>query len=361
MGWSSWNAYRCRIDERKIRAAADALVSTGLAARGYRDVDVDDCWQAPTRDAQGRLQGDPVRFPSGMKALADYVHAKGLRLGLYATPGTRTCAEIYDSYPGRLGSLGHEQQDAQTFAAWGVDVLKYDWCRADEDGVVAERAYPQMRRALDATGRDIPLAAHVEPEQPIPGWWKTAAQTWRTTPDIRDSWSSMIGIAHATLPVAGQLDPNHYPDPDMLEVGNGGMPLAGSYRTHVSLWAQLGAPLIIGTDLSTASTTTLALLGNERVIAVDQDPAAHGPTQIYRDPWQWITSRVLADTSHSVTMTNEGIAPRRMHTSIAGLGLAPGTYSVTDAWSGRTSTTSGQITAHVEGHDTAMLRITRVS
>lgn len=207
MGWNSWNIHRCSIDENKIKAAADSIVDKGLKAVGYQYVNIDDCWQASTRDADGALQPDPVRFPSGIKALADYVHGKGLKLGIYATPGSRTCANIWDNYPGQLGSLGHETQDAKAFAAWGVDYLKYDWCKANEDGVDAQQAFTTMGSALKATGLLIFYSIHREPQQPVDPWRPAVANSWRTTSDISDNWASMIGKAHSNQPLAPSPGP----------------------------------------------------------------------------------------------------------------------------------------------------------
>ncbi|MBW3083891.1 Alpha-galactosidase A [Austwickia sp. TVS 96-490-7B] len=361
MGWNTWNAYRCDIDQDKVRRAADALVRTGLAAKGYRQVTVDDCWQAPRRTPDGMLQADPKRFPDGMAALAEYVHARGLRFGIYATPGTKTCAQIYDGYRGAgLGSLGHERDDARTFATWGVDYVKYDWCRADRDGVAGRQAYRLMRRELDNTGRQIALGAHYEPQTPIPAWAGDVAQTWRTTKDIRDRWPSMIDIARRTLDHAHWNRPGRWVDPDMLEVGNGGM-CTEEYRTHLSLWAQLGAPLMIGTDLDRADSTTVELLGRSDVIAIDQDPLAAAPTVVWDRDNHLITSRPLSGGALSVTLTNRWAVPSRVRTSIAGLGLPAGTYRLTDVWTGHSMTTEDVIgTSDTPGHGTTMYRVERV-
>ncbi|MGW7052488.1 NPCBM/NEW2 domain-containing protein [Streptomyces sp. NPDC054887] len=358
MGWNSWNAFRCDINESKIKAAADAIVSSGLKAVGYQYVNIDDCWQAPERDASGRLQPDPIRFPSGIAAIADYVHAKGLKLGIYATPGTRTCANIWDNYPGRLGSLGHESQDAQTFASWGVDYLKYDWCQADQDGVNAEQAFTKMRDALAATDRPVFYSIHREPQLPVDSWRPAVANSWRTTPDIRDTWSSMIGIARANQPLASYARPGAWNDPDMLEVGNGGM-TPTEYRTHMSLWAMMAAPLLMGTDLTTATAATLDILGNRDVIAVDQDLLGRQGTVVSRTGDLVVMSKSLADGSQAVTLTNEGAATATISTTAQEIGIGgASSYSLKDLWSKATSTTSGTISASVAPHATVMYRVT---
>lgn len=181
MGWNSWNNFGCSVTEADVKAAADAIVADGLLQIGYRYVNVDDCWQAPARDRKGRLSADPARFPSGIRALAQDVHARGLLFGIYATPGRFTCGELYNHYPGQLGSLGHEAADAQTFADWGVDYLKYDWCKADQDGVDRRTAFTNMRQALNQTGHPIALSIHDVPERPVPDWRPSVANLWRTT------------------------------------------------------------------------------------------------------------------------------------------------------------------------------------
>ncbi|MFJ7272292.1 NPCBM/NEW2 domain-containing protein [Streptomyces sp. NPDC099050] len=358
MGWNSWNAYRCDINEDKIKAAADALVDKELKAVGYTYINVDDCWQAGQRGADGNLQADPVRFRSGIKALADYVHGKGLKFGLYATPGSRTCANIWDHYPGQLGSLGHEEQDAKTFASWGVDYLKYDWCRANEDNVDAEQAFTKMHDALTATGRPIFYSIHREPQLPVDPWRPAVANSWRTTSDIFDNWRSMIGKAHANQPLADLARPGAWNDPDMLHVGNGGMTTA-EYRTHMSLWAEMAAPLLIGTNLSNANQSTLDILGNADVIAVDQDPLGRQGTVVSYTGGLVVMAKPLADGSRAVTLTNEGEAPATITTTAKAIGLGgASSYRLKDLWSKAVTTSTGNISATVAPHDTVMYRAT---
>lgn len=270
MGWNSWNKFACEVNEQLIRETADALVSTGLRDAGYQYVNVDDCWQGE-RDARGFIQADAKRFPSGMKALADYVHAKGLKFGLYSDAGWKTCG-------GRPGSRGHEFQDAQTYAEWGVDYLKYDWCFTD--GLKAEGAYMTMSEALRAAGRPV-LFSLCEWGNSQPWTWASKlGHSWRTTGDIfncfdciedRGDWKAygVLQILDMQQNLRQHAGPGHWNDPDMLEVGNG-MP-EHQDRAHFSAWAMLAAPLIAGHDVRHTSPQTLAILGNRAVIAVNQD------------------------------------------------------------------------------------------
>lgn len=271
MGWNSWNKFACDINEELIRDIADAMVEKGIAEAGYTYINLDDCWHAAERDADGFIQCDPVRFPSGMKALADYVHERGLKLGLYSDAGTHTCG-------GRLGSLGHEYQDALQYARWGIDYLKYDWCSTDN--INAKGAYTLMSNALRAAGRPI-LFSMCEWGTAKPWEWaKDIAHSWRTTGDIwcsfdqildHGSWRawSAMHILDMTADLRKYAGPGHWNDPDMLEVGNG---LTQSEdRAHFTMWCMLAAPLILGNDLRTVSDETLAIILNRRVIAIDQD------------------------------------------------------------------------------------------
>ncbi|MGW2395606.1 NPCBM/NEW2 domain-containing protein [Kitasatospora sp. NPDC001664] len=362
MGWNSWNAFRCNIDESKIKAAADAIVDKGLKGAGYQYVNIDDCWQAPGRDADGALQPHPTRFPSGIKDLANYVHGKGLKLGLYATPGSRTCANIWDSYPGQLGSLGHETQDARSFADWGIDYLKYDWCRADEDGVNAEQAFSTMRDALDATGRPVFFSIHREAQQPVDPWRPAVANSWRTTPDIGNSWSSMISTAHSNQPLAHLARPGAWNDPDMLQIGNGKLTPAES-RTHLSLWAEMAAPLLLGNNLATADAATVDLLKNPDILAVDQDPLGQQGTVVSDTGGLVVMTKPLADGARAVTLTNETLTAATVSTTAEAIGLGGATgHQLEELWSKAvTSTTTGTISAQVAPHDTVVYRVTPAS
>lgn len=357
MGWNSWNAYGCDINESKVKAAADAIVDGGYKDAGYEYVNIDDCWQAPNRDANGRLVPDPKKFPDGIKGVANYVHSKGLKLGLYATPGSRTCANIYNGYSGRLGSMGHVEQDARTFASWGVDYLKYDWCRADEDGLKPRPAFTEMRDALKATGRPIVYSIHREPELPMDAWRPNVANLWRTTPDIRDNWASLKSIIDHNAPLAKYARPGAWNDPDMLEVGNGGM-ADTEYRTHFSLWAEMAAPLLIGTDLQKADPETKRILTNKDVIAVDQDRlgiqgrviADHDGTKVFDKP--------LARGDHAVALYNGADTAVSIETTAAELGIRRHrVYRLKNLWSGERTVTTGTIRADVPVHGTVLYRV----
>lgn len=295
MGWNSWNHFASKVTEKDVRAAADALVSTGMRDAGYIYVNIDDGWQG-RRDAQGHIQSNE-KFPD-MKALADYVHSKGLKLGLYSSPGPRTCAH-FD------GSLGHEEQDAATYAGWGVDYLKYDLCsfgdlmKQKDGGEEHRKAYDYMRegyekmhQALLRAGRPIVYSYCQYGLDAVWQWGPSeGANLWRTTGDIQDRWDRMTLIGFAQAGLSKYAGPGHWNDPDMLEIGNGGMTNI-EYRTHMSLWALLAAPLLAGNDLSRMDDATREILTNREVIAVDQDSlgiqgdrvSAVGPIEIWMKP-----------------------------------------------------------------------------
>ncbi|MFD1048843.1 glycoside hydrolase family 27 protein, partial [Kibdelosporangium lantanae] len=266
MGFNNWNSTNCRAEfnEDMVKGIADIFVAKGLKDAGYQYVNLDDCWALPARNAAGDLVPDPVRFPHGIKAVADYVHGKGLKFGIYTSAGTKTCNSA-----GFPGGLGHEQQDANLFASFGVDYLKYDNC--NNQGVDAIQRYTAMRDALRNTGRPIVFSLCEWGENKPWTWASSIGHLWRTTGDISDSYSSMLDIARQNWALAQYAGPGHWNDPDMLEVGNGGMTDV-EYQSHFSLWSIMAAPLLIGTDLRKATPATFAMLSNRDVIAVDQDP-----------------------------------------------------------------------------------------
>lgn len=328
MGWSSWNKFGCGVDEQVIEQTADALVSSGMREAGYRYVNIDDCWMAPARDVSGRLVADPVRFPSGIAELARYVHARGLLLGIYSSAGTTTCA-------GRPASLGHETVDARTFADWGVDYLKYDYCGSD--GSPAPQRYQVMADALTKTERTIVLSISDLGDNKAWLWGATVgAQLWRTTPDIGDEYSSVLSILDAQTGLGGYAGRGGWNDPDSLEVGNGGMTDA-QYRAHFALWAVLNAPLLAGNDIRTMSADTRRILLNHDLIAVDQDWAgvegrlvgAEGSVQVWAKP--------MSDGSVAVVLLNRGAADASASFAAKSLGLPAGPYRVRDLWSGQES------------------------
>lgn len=352
MGFNNWNAFGCDVSEALIEETADKLVSSGFRDLGYRYVNIDDCWSLRERGADGRLVPDPAKFPSGIKGLADYVHAKGLKLGIYGDAGTKTCA----GYP---GSLGHEDVDARTWADWGVDYLKYDNCNNQSDGSQADyvRRYTAMRDALRRTGRAIVYAiCEWGTTQPWL-WGREVGQLWRTTGDVNDEWPSLRSIIATNAPLAPYAGPGHWNDPDMLEIGNGGMTDA-EYRTHMSMWAMMAAPLLIGTDLRTASPATMAILGNRDIIAIDQDRlGVQGAVVLDRDGLMAL-DKPLANGERAVALYNatDALATVSVPAGQTGLPRA-NAYRLRDVWSGEVLQTKSTISAAVPAHGTVVYRV----
>jgi alpha-galactosidase len=357
MGWNSWNKFGCDVSEKLIKDTADALVATGMKDAGYQYLVIDDCWQV-RRDAQGRIVPDPDRFPSGMKALADYVHGKGLKFGLYSDAGTGTCAK-------RPGSKDHEAIDARTYAEWGVDYLKYDWCNTE--GQDTRDSYARMSRELRATGRPIVFSI-CEWGSTKPWLWAPGiGHLWRSTGDIQDCWDcgkswGGMGVVHiidlqADLhPFAG---PGHWNDPDMLEVGNGGLTI-GESRAHFSFWALLAAPLMAGNDLRAMSAEIREILTNREVIAVDQDALGMQGRKVRDNGPQEVWMKPLADGSRAVILFNRGTEAGDVSVSWEDIGLAPGgKVLVRDLWKQtEAGSFAGRFEAKVAPHDVVMVRIT---
>lgn len=357
MGWNSWNAFHCDIDARKIRAAADALVATGLRDAGYVYVNIDDCWQAPRRDARGRLRADPERFPGGIRALADYVHGRGLKLGLYANPGSRSCGNIYNDYPGRVGSLGHEELDARTFAAWRIDYLKYDWCLANEDGLSGETAFATMSAALRATGRPIFLSIHHEPQLPVEPWRARVANAWRTTPDIKPRWSRVMEILDQQAGLEQFSSPGHWNDPDMLEVGNGQL-TPDENRAHFSLWALLNAPLLLGNDVASMPSSVLDIVANREVIAINQDWAGIQGHRLRDDGEQEVWGKPLSDGGFAVILLNRAETPAPVAVATGEMHRpAHAPLCARNLWTREDTRHAGAIRAIVPGHAVVMYRV----
>src|SRR5947209_6354758 len=323
MGWNSWNKFAGRVDDAAVRGMADAMAANGMKDAGYVYVNIDDTWQGE-REKNGNITTNK-KFPD-MKALADYVHSKGLKIGLYSSPGPNTCA-------GYEGSYGHEEQDAQAYAAWGIDYLKYDWCGARNLYTDQEmRAlYQVMGDALLKTGRPILYSLCQYGRAEV---WKWGADVggnaWRTTGDIRDTWDSMTTIGFSQDELARWAAPGHWNDPDMLEIGNGGMN-DDEYRTHMSLWAILAAPLIVGNDLSKMTPYTVELLTNREVLAVDQDPlgkqgyriAQEGPFEVWMKP--------MADGSKVIGLFNRQRFAEEMTVDFSQIGITSEAI-VRDLW-----------------------------
>ncbi|MEV6792923.1 NPCBM/NEW2 domain-containing protein [Streptomyces sp. NPDC051320] len=352
MGFNNWNSTGCSSDfnETMVKGIADLFVDKGLKTAGYQYVNLDDCWALSQRDANGKLVPDPVRFPHGIKAVADYVHAKGLKLGIYTSAGTKTC-----NSKGFPGALGHEYSDAQQFADWGVDYLKYDNC--NNQGVDAKQRYTTMRDALKATGRPIVYSICEWGSNKPWEWAGDVGNLWRTTGDISDNWSSMLSILKQNLPLAAAAGPGHWNDPDMLEVGNGGM-TDTEYRTHFSMWSIMASPLLIGSDLRKASAATYDIVTNDEVIAVDQDPLGKQGTVLSSDGGRWVVVKEMTDGSRAVALFNETDSPQHISTTAAAVGLpeAPA-YSERDLWQHRTYNTAGSLSATVPAHGTVLLRV----
>lgn len=362
MGWNDWNAFGCNVDEQLVEQTADAFVTSGLRDAGYKYLNIDDCWALPTRDADGDLVANPAKFPSGIAALADYVHARGLELGIYEDSGTKTCS----SGGGFPGSLGHEEQDAMLFARWHVDYLKYDDCNVPADGQNPDASiarYKTMRDALAkataATGQKIVFSICEKGDFGVPNSaWPSIGNLWRTTGDIHDNYSKLIGIFHQNVALADLAGPDHWNDPDMLEIGNGGMTDV-EYRTHFALWAEMAAPLIAGTDVRNMSAATRSILTNRDIIAVDQDPLGAQGRPVASSAGHWVLTKPLADGARAVTLFNETDVPATISTTAAQVGLGPAVdYRVRDLWAHADTESAGTITATLPAHASAMYRVT---
>ena len=348
MGWNSWNHFRGMVDAATVRAIADAMASNGMRDAGYSYVNIDDTWELG-RDAAGHITTNR-KFPD-MKALADYVHSKGLKLGIYSSPGPFTCA-------GYEGSYGHEEDDARTYAAWGIDYLKYDWCSAgrlyqDSD---MQAVYQKMGDALKATGRPIVFSLCQYGRQEV---WKWGAgvggNLWRTTGDISDSWESMSRIGFNQDEIAPHAKPGHWNDPDMLEVGNGGM-TDTEYRTHMSLWALLAAPLLAGNDLRNMKPDVLSLLTNRDVIAIDQDPLGRQGRRLRADGDLEIWTKALSAGGLAIGAFNRGAESAQVTIKCDEFQLCGGVAR--DVWSGVSYTHFTSYTASIPSHGVALLRVT---
>ncbi|WP_328348023.1 cellulose binding domain-containing protein [Micromonospora sp. NBC_00421] len=368
MGWNSWNTFGCNINETLIRQMTDAMVSSGMKDAGYQYVVVDDCWMNPNRDSAGNLQGDPSRFPSGMKALGDYIHARGLKFGLYQAPLDKTCAQYFNSYPGATGSQGHEAQDARQFAAWGVDYLKYDWC--SPSGTIDQQVttFAKMRDGLAAAGRPIVLSINSNSIHSKTGPqrnWGDVSNMWRTTEDITNTWNSgqtngypmgIQNIVDVTVPLAARAKPGAFNDMDMMEVGRGGM-TDTEMRSHFALWAILASPLIAGNDLRNMNAATQTILKNANLVGISQDPLALQASQVSFDGTRRVLAKRLANGDVAVALFNQGTAATTISTTAAAIGLSGASFTLRDAWSNTTSTTSGAISASVPGHGTVVYRV----
>ncbi|SDY52629.1 alpha-galactosidase [Saccharopolyspora shandongensis] len=349
MGWNSWNKFGCDINEQLIIETADAMVASGMKDAGYQYVNIDDCWMAPERGADGRLQPDPVRFPAGIKAVADHVHAKGLKLGIYSSAGTKTCQ-------GLPASLDHEEVDARTFADWGVDYLKYDNC--NNEGRPAVERYQKMGEALRATGRPI-VYSICEWGENDPWEWgrEVGGHLWRTTGDISDSWNSMTGLLDQQVGIEQHSGPNGWNDPDMLEVGNGGMTDA-EYRAHFSLWALLNAPLLAGNDLRTMDQSTKDIMLNPELIAINQDWGGKQGYRVRDDGETEVWAKPVSDGSVAVVLFNRTGEDQDIQAKAGEVGLPDAAgYRSRDLWTGVETSIGGEIRASVPSHGAVAYRV----
>lgn len=322
MGFNTWNRFGCDVNETLIRQTAETMAANGMREAGYKYVVIDDCWQV-SRQADGRIVADPERFPHGMKALADAIHGLGLSFGLYTDVGPKTCA-------GRPGSFGFENPDARTYAEWGVDYVKVDWCNADD--LNARTQYAGFREALDKTGRPIVLSICEWGRNDPWDWAPGVGQLWRTTADIQDSWESVVWIINANARLHPYARPGAWNDPDMLEVGNGGLSFEES-KAHFSMWAIMAAPLMAGNDIRNMSAETREILLNREVIAVDQDPlGVQGRPVIDRGYGGQVWVKPLADGSKAVAFLNLSAKELELYVRWGQIGLPPGPALVRDLW-----------------------------
>ena len=369
MGWNSWNNFGCNVSEQLIRETADAMASSGMKDAGYEYVNIDDCWHGE-RDSLGFIHPNSKRFPSGMKALADYVHSLGLKLGIYSDAGWKTCG----GYP---GSRGYEYQDALTYATWGIDYLKYDWCNTE--GLNAQGAYTTMRNALYKAGRPIVFSLCEWGDNQPWNWAADVGHLWRTTGDITNCFDCIID--HGTWKSWGILQildkqdglrrhagPDHWNDPDMMEVGND--LTDGENRAHFSMWSMLAAPLIAGNDLRSMSAETAAILTNRDVIAVNQDPLGVQAFRHSREGDLEIWFKPLVDGDWAVAVLNRGLQPQTVDVDWGELHISDGysgrsanfdskVYDIKDLWANdRVGDTTESLVAAVPGHDVLMYRLT---
>jgi alpha-galactosidase len=349
MGWNSWNHFGCFVNENVIRQTIDAIVRTGLATAGYNYVNVDDCW-ASSRLANKTIVADPTSFPSGMKALADYAHSKGVKFGLYSDAGYETCA-------GRPGSLGYEKIDASTYASWNVDYLKYDNCNPDVSK--PEERYPVMRDALNATGKKILFSMCEWGVDNPASWATTVGNSWRTTGDISDNWNSMTSIIDQNEGLWTVAAPGGWNDPDMLEVGNGGMTDV-EYTSHFSLWALMKAPLLIGCDIRSLSPNTMRIVSNPEVIAISQDSLGVQGHRVKKNGDLEVWAGPLKGGSVAVVLFNRSGSSSQITAAWADIGLKNGVLAqVRDLWAHKDlGNFSNNFSATVQSHGVVVVKIT---
>ncbi|MDE3150688.1 MAG: glycoside hydrolase family 27 protein [Gemmatimonadota bacterium] len=359
MGWNSWNRFGCNVSDSLIRGMADAIAASGMRDAGYQYVTIDDCWQV-ARDANGTIVADSARFPHGIKAVADYVHSKGLKFGIYTDAGHFTCQH-------RPGSYGHEAQDAKTYAGWGVDYVKVDWCNAD--GIDAPAQYAKIKEALLHAGRPIVFSICEWGSNRPWEWADTTGNLWRTTGDIWDNYQSMVANADLNMQYWRSAGPGHWNDPDMLEVGNGGM-TPDEYRAHFSLWAVMAAPLIAGNDVramvdttSREARITRSILLNKEVIAVDQDSlGVQGMIVQDYPPELQVWVKPLKDGSKAVVLFNRASVPSEITASWWRVGIRTRKAEVRDLWAHKDlGVMQDRYRATVPSHGVVMVRVTPIA
>jgi alpha-galactosidase len=362
MGWNDWYSAYCTVNAQLVEQTAQTMVANGMKAAGYQYVNIDDCWMAGSRDSAGNLVADPMRFPDGIKAVADYVHGLGLKLGIYEDAGTTTCAHL-------PGSYGHEAQDAASFASWGVDYVKYDRCNiplgdfpGESEQQVQQTLYTRMSNALRATGRPIVFSMCNPDAGDNPWLWgPPIANLWRTTTDIEDNFGSMLVNFEGTVGHRAAAGPDAWNDPDLLQVGNSHSSML-EYRTEFSLWAEMAAPLIASTNLASLSPAALAIYENARVIAVDQDPLGAQAVPISRANGLWVLTKRLLGGDRAVVLFNSTETAATVATTARAAGLpARPAYRLEDLWSDSVTETGGAISAFVPAHGVAMYRVSGLS
>jgi alpha-galactosidase len=354
MGFNNWNTTACRAEfnEAMVKGIADIFVDKGLKDAGYQYVNIDDCWAEKTRDANGKLVPNKTRFPNGIKAVADYVHSKGLKFGIYTSAGTKTCNKD-NGFP---GGLDHEDSDAAQFASWGVDYLKYDNC--NNAGVDAKQRYHKMRDALKKTGRPIVFSLCEWGQNKPWEWASDTGHLWRTTGDISDNWDRAMSIYEKNVVLDQYAGPGHWNDPDMLEVGNGKLS-ATQYRSHFSLWSIMAAPLLIGSDLRKVNADTFTILENKDVIAIDQDSLGKQGKRIKSAGGADVIVKTLANGDKAVALFNKNAATTTVSTSLSEVGFGTGTYNLKDLWTKSNRTTTGAISASVPAYGTVLYRVSK--
>ena len=371
MGWNSWNTFQDKIDDQLIRDTAETMIANGMRDAGYVYIVIDDCWEAKERDAAGNLVPDPLKFPHGLKALGDYLHSKGFKFGIHNCAGTRTCAD----FP---GGRGHEYQDALKYASWGIDYLKYDWC--NHGTADARETYKTMRDALHAAGRPIVFSLCEWGQNKPWEWAKDVGHLWRTTGDIMAGYDSMQRWEHGwkvildlqyslVQPADGQNNgigqyagPDHWNDPDMLEVGNKGLTLAES-RAHFSLWCIIAAPLIAGNDVRHMSKEARDILTDKEVVAIDQDALGKEGWRFLAETGREIWVRELSGGDWAICVLNSGSTAADLTTDFSALGILKGEYAVRDVWAKKDLGTTRSAPVHtdrVESHDVMLFRLTPV-